>query len=31
LVFSTACRQCEVVTGPEHEKGEESSHAMIVP
>jgi hypothetical protein len=31
LVFSIVCRQCEVVTGPKHEKGEESRHAMIVP
>jgi hypothetical protein len=30
-VLSIACRQCKVVTGPKHEKGEESSHAMRVP
>jgi hypothetical protein len=29
-VFFIVCLQCEVVTGPKHEIGEESSHAMIV-
>jgi hypothetical protein len=30
LVFSIVLLQCEVITGPKHERGENSSHAMIV-